>query len=746
MESILASHEADLFEAAAKLSEPEARRSFLEKNCEGDDALRRRIERLLAVRSQADRLFGEIGSTLTFSSALLPLVKNATAEAWTLGRPALADETPIGSRIGRYKLVKKIGEGGGGVVFLAEQEEPVRRPVALKIIKVGLETRSFVARFEAERQALAMMDHPNIARVFDAGATEQGRPYFVMELVRGVRLTDYCDQNQLDLRTRLTLFVQVCQAIQHAHQKGIIHGDIKPSNILVTLHDGRGVPKVIDFGISNATEAGLADQAANDSPTEWIGLIGTPAYMSPEQAQANRVDVDTRSDIYSLGALLYELVTGRTPFDSKALLSAGIDEMRRTLRETRPVLPSISVGQLPLEELGLIAERRRTSPRNLIRTLEEDLDWVIVRALEKDRSRRYETANGLALDIQRHLENEPVAARPPARLYRFKKLVQRHRGIFLASCAITLALVAGLGASSWLFLRERAAHRRAVAAERHEATLRHQAEAREKITEAALLVRQEKFAEADDLLKAVPLPASSVEGAAVLRAVGTWHALQGQWRQAADRFSVLLDINRLDPSETTTLDPLRYAPVLLELGDTRAYAQFRDALIARFSGSNVRITVDRVVRASLLLPASPRVLESLQPLAKTMVEVNRNTPGKGDDLNGGWEALAIALWEYRQGNLTAAVAWSDRALSYRDPANAPRTAMARIVLALAYVELDQPEQARNEFEQARDLVEVRYESQLDRGTPLRGFWFDWSFARILLHEAAVAIEPSPSAR
>src|SRR5439155_15664252 len=284
-------------------------------------------------------------------------------------------------RIGRYKLLQQIGEGGCGVVYMAEQAEPVRRRVALKVIKLGMDTKTVIARFEAERQALALMDHPNIAKVFDAGATETGRPYFVMELVRGIKITDYCDQNNLSTRERLALFTQVCHAIQHAHQKGIIHRDIKPSNMLVTLHDGVPVPKVIDFGIAKATEGRLTD---NTLFTAFEQFLGTPAYMSPEQAEMSGLDIDTRSDIYSLGVLLYELLTGKTPFDANDLLALGLDAMRRTIREKEPVRPSKRLSTMLEGEQTTTAKHRGTEGPKLIHLLRGDLDWIAMKALEKD--------------------------------------------------------------------------------------------------------------------------------------------------------------------------------------------------------------------------------------------------------------------------------------------------------------------------------------------------------------------------
>jgi tetratricopeptide (TPR) repeat protein len=376
---------------------------------------------------------------------------------------SLARAEKPGDRIGRYKLLQQIGEGGCGIVYMAEQEEPVRRLVALKIIKLGMDTRSVIARFEAERQALALMEHPNIAKVHDAGATETGRPFFVMELVRGVKLTSYCDQQKLSTSQRLELFLQVCQAVQHAHQKGIIHRDLKPSNILVTEQDGAPVPKIIDFGIAKATtEQRLTDKTLF---TAFEQFLGTPAYMSPEQAGLGGLDIDTRSDIYSLGVLLYELLTGQPPFDTEKLARSALDEILRTVREVEPPRPSSRFTTLTQEELTTVAQRRQVASTKLPTLLRGDLDWIVMKCLEKNRGRRYETANGLARDIERHLGNEPVAARPPGRLYEFQKTVRRHKFGFAAAGAVMVALTLGLAMSTWESLKEGRARRRAVAAE-----------------------------------------------------------------------------------------------------------------------------------------------------------------------------------------------------------------------------------------------------------------------------------------
>jgi serine/threonine protein kinase len=719
--------EEEIFDDARLVTDPAERRALLDQACAGDPAMRERLERLLAAGRDAEGFFAECTQAL----------RQQTAGSLPAGLTAPGEE-PIGTRIGRYKLLEKIGEGGWGVVYRAEQQEPVHRAVALKIIKLGMETRSVIARFEAERQALALMDHPNIARVYDAGATDRGPPYFVMELVRGVKITSYCDEHQLGFRERLDLFVQVCHAIQHAHQKGIIHGDIKPSNIMVSSQDGAPVPKIIDFGIAKATEARLTDRLL---VTACAQLIGTPAYMSPEQTDVTNVDSDTRSDIYSLGVLLYELLAGVTPFDGRELLEGGLDEMRRILREREPARPSVRLAALPAPDRQRTAHDRRVEPARLASLLRGDLDWIVMKCLEKDRSRRYETANGLALDIQRHLHNEPVMARPPSRLYRFRKLVRRNRGVFAATGAVAAVLVAGLGTSTWLFLREREAHQRALAAEQQQARLRAEAELREKISSAALFVAQERFEEADKLLNEIPLVAPSVEGAAVLRSVTEWHALRLQWRQSAERGVALLRVNPLDGSDVSTLDYLRSGPVLIELGDINGYERFRQEAIARYTAAPCPFA-DRIVKVSLLLPANERLLENLRPLADETARHLAEADRGGDDFTAAWRSVALGLLEYRRGNYARAAEWSRRCLAYSGT-NPPRTATAQIILALASHRLGRVDDARAGLAAGRELIEHKFRSRLDLGSPVHGFWFDWLFARILLRECAALLDVPP---
>ena len=474
----------DIFLHALELR-AEARQAYLDHVCQGDAELRRQVENLLSASDRALERPQEPTRLLAMTT-VAPAAGNQDDEPKhpeapaAAAPPAAATGEAVGAMVGSYKLLQMLGEGGMGAVWVAEQQQPVKRRVALKLIKAGMDSARVLRRFEAERQTLALMDHTNIAKVFDAGRTPEGRPFFAMELIKGVPITHYCDELHLSLAERLELFVPVCQAIQHAHQKGIIHRDIKPSNVLIAIQDGRPVPKVIDFGVAKALHQQMGEQSLY---TEIGAVIGTLEYMAPEQAEMSALDVDTRADVYSLGVLLYELLTGTTPLDRKRLPSTGYMELLRMIKADDPPKPSTRLTHSQ-ESLAKLAAQRRTDPRRLTKDVRGELDWIVMKALEKDRTRRYEAASALARDIERYLHDDPVEACPPSTSYRLKKFMRRNKGPVLAVAALLLLLIAGVIGTTWGLVRADRARRDAVLSEEAEAKQKQLAEANERKAEA----------------------------------------------------------------------------------------------------------------------------------------------------------------------------------------------------------------------------------------------------------------------
>jgi serine/threonine protein kinase len=704
--------------------------AFLDRACAEDEGLRRKIDALLRSNDRAGSFLEEPAATV--------------AE----GRVRVSAGEKPGDRVDRYVLLQQIGEGGCGVVFVAEQQSPVLRRVALKVVKPGMDTKSVIARFEAERQALALMDHSNIAHVFDAGATERGRPYFVMELVEGVKITDYCDQHSLTIGARLELFVQVCDAIQHAHQKGIIHRDIKPSNILVTTGpDGKPAPKIIDFGIAKATTGQQLTDKTIFTACEM--LIGTPAYMSPEQAALAGAEVDTRTDIYSLGVLLYELLTGTTPFDARELLKAGFDEVRRVVREEEPARPSTRLSTMKGADLTEVCQQRQADPSALIRQVRGDLDWIVMTALEKDRTRRYKTAHSLAIDVQRFRADETVSARPPSNLYKFQKLVLRNKLLFTAIGTVTALLIAGVIVLSAALAKERDARLQAVKdkqkAQQVMKFVEQLADNNENIFStlrqlAEMLEADGKVAEAENMRsRALALfrkprqgdvLQSSEELGSLLTLKANIEARREQWEEAAT-----------DAARSLEYQPLasgRYAMVAALYLKTRnlpAYEQFCKKLLFQFGHTGNIFVADQVAKSCLFAPASEVDLSAVGRLADTAV-----TLGARDEGAMPFFAVCKGLSEYRLGHFANAAEWAQGSLNSSRKDAHPH---AYGVLAMADWQLGKKDDARAMLAAGEALAPRVMPTRVaeDPGNA----WLVWLFARIQLEEAAALINPAPPA-
>ncbi|MDB6079257.1 MAG: serine/threonine protein kinase [Akkermansiaceae bacterium] len=724
--------EGAILETAVSLDETSVRQAFLDRAFRDDPAGLARMQSLVSSARQAATFFVEAGEYRADLAATL-LTETGLSDP----SPHRPDPDGPGSIIGIYRLIRRIGEGGCGVVYEAEQDQLIRRRVAIKIIRLGMDTEAVIARFEIERQSLAMMNHPNISRIFDAGATAKGRPYFAMELVDGEKITSFCDRQRLDIPARLALFLSVCSAIQHAHQKGVIHRDIKPSNILVTQQDGESIPKVIDFGIAKATEARLGVNAW----TSYDQLIGTPAYMSPEQIDMVGIDVDTRSDIYSLGVLLCELLVSRPPFLASELMASGVSEMRRIILNSDRPKPSQLLATIPPEELREVTLARRTDLAKLAIIVRGDLGWIVMKAMQSNRNRRYQTVNALAADIQRTLDNQPVSARPPGGLYTLGKFVRRNQVAVASGVAVIASLVVGLGTSTLLYIRARDANVEATRAGSAESYLRHQAQARANLSKAAILLADGNVSEADALLKENPLESiePSREAADLFRSLARLNAAFGRWAEAAHCYTVIRQ-GRVSYLQANVDDILTVGPAFLENNDLAAYETFRQDALASSAPGLSTTKAQETLKACLLMPATPKILEALEPAAKLCVQHLSDEISPHNETC--WEAFSTALYYYRKADAEAALAYTRQGLAAPVLVDAGRASLL-FVAAMSSQDLGQKDQAKKDFEEAVALSRHAYDPVSKQLNLNRPFWFDWSVLAILHREAARKLDLEP---
>jgi len=706
-----------IFLAALEKPYGPKRDSFVAEACAGDDQLLANVQELLRAHHKSGNFLDELPSGV------------APRDPGTaISVPIIVED--LGSVIGPYKLVERIAEGGFGLVFVAEQQQPVRRKVALKIIKPGMDTRDVIARFEAERQALAMMDHPNIARVYDAGATASGRPFFVMELVRGIPINEFCDKRQLTLVQRLQLFNHVCHAVQHAHLKGVIHRDLKPSNVLVTLHDTTPVPKVIDFGVAKAISHSLTDKTIY---TRFTQMIGTPLYMSPEQAEMSGLDIDTRSDIYSLGVMLYELLTGTTPADPKRLYSAPFDEVRRIIREEEPPKPSTRLTTLG-QALSTVSSKRNIEPRKLTSFVRGDLDWIVMKALEKDRRRRYETASAFAADIQHFLNREPIEARPPSAIYRFQKFARRNVVFITTASLVFAALILGMAVSIWQAGVARDAQRKALAegAEKERALseaelLRARAEgvaARLKSVNT-LLASARANTDGQRWLAAHYNYSQAIDAAPefyfVWQERGLLYARLSLWDLAAADFRKTIELGGLTPSQFNAMpELLRY------VGDEDGYRLACQRLLNMLGSTDDRSTL-RVVRSCMIKPGLWVDPEKFAERAENAIATMQPMPP---------HYFAVALAHYRATNYKKALQRVRQAMAPGGPGMPSNYAL----LAMVQYRMGKVAEASKSLAAVEKAIDGWYETRAKGQIGADASpWFEWIVAALLYSEAKVLI-------
>jgi serine/threonine protein kinase/Flp pilus assembly protein TadD len=717
----------EIFIAAVKLP-TEQQDAFLEQVCAGDQDLRQRVSDLLRAHQEIGSFLDKPAAPGPVTGAYIPAPEDAEPADLVASQPL--SEGP-GTVIGPYKLLQQIGEGGFGVVYMAEQTQPVRRMVALKIIKPGMDTAQVIARFESERQALALMDHPNIARVLDAGATVSGLPYFVMELVKGVPITEFCDKNHLAPEARLKLFLDVCHAIQHAHHKGVIHRDVKPSNVMVTLHDGVPVVKVIDFGVAKATVQKLTERTLF---TAYGQMVGTPAYMSPEQAEMSGLDIDTRSDVYALGVLLYELLTGTTPLPSKRLRQAGYAEMQRLIREEEAPRPSTRLSSLG-DSATVLAGNRGMNVKKLAQLLAGDLDWVVLKALNKDRNRRYGSPGNFAEDIERYLRREAILARPPSTAYKLQKFAQRNRAAVLTVAVVAAALLGGTAVATWQAVRATQAEARALRERDEKEQARRDADA----------ARQKAEGFADRLREATALVARATSHSQA----GRWSSASASFAKAAELQPDLISLyvfrekmyKSLGLWELAAADDLKkvrithgtggeswewYQHALLchHVGDEEGYRDACRLLIKRFGDGTDSDAKLATVRACTLSPTSVADRAELAWRAEQVV-AREYIP---------WYLYIAGMAHYRAGDYEQAVTRLRQALA-ADP-NWGARAINYPALAMAYHRLGQAAEARQALAAAEKAID-EWTDAMDKGPvgTMPILWFDWLECRLYYREA-----------
>lgn len=732
--------EKSIFFDALDIESLEERAAYVHQACAGDEDL---LKAVCALLRENEREVNPVDRPI--AAALLPTVLPGGDDGNTDARFS------PGTMVGAYKLMEQIGEGGFGLVFVAEQQSPVRRRVALKIIKPGMESREVIARFEAERQAIALMDHPNIARVFDASVTETAQPFFVMELVRGVPLTEFCDSHHLDMSERLELFVTICHAVQHAHQKGIIHRDLKPSNILVTLQDGHPLAKVIDFGVAKAIGQSLTVKTIY---TRFTSMVGTPAYMSPEQAAMSTDDVDTRSDIYSLGVLLYEMLTSSTPFAPDRLQSAGFDELRRIIREEEPPRPSTRLSTLDNELARTVAVNRRLAPETLSSAMKRDLDWIVMKALDKDRNRRYSTAGAMAEDVSRFLLDEPVEARPPSTWYRFAKFARRNKVAISTGSLVTLALILGTVVSVWQAreaIKERdekvIALGEARAAEQAANNARTELERfndRLNLTTVLLATGRanvdarrwpdayKTYTEATEVLPSYSL---------VWLERGGLNAKLGRWDAAASDFAKAVEIGL--PIEQAELTGV---PQLLQFtGESSAYERLREELRKSSNEDPTAASIRGQLVGEVSAETAARLADRVEQMLSTME--------RAEDAKQGPESvnkyhryakmfygvnLYVAGWAHlKAGN-------NERALQRLEESNRATwfgRGIAQPLIAIAHHRMGNAEDAVRSFEQSQTMVDEILERSIGQSSGAPSIpWVDWIELLINHREASIVVK------